>query len=123
MIDMYLSIYHILLCSLGVSGFPDGSDLRKRAQKSLADRAMSIAGISVLYQPFHLGRALRYPHIHGTPYVGALPARFMLHFYWLRSLMRRGAVPCRRAFPLGFSLDAQTPYAVPTYDFLMEWHH
>ena len=37
--------------------------------------------------------------------------------------MRRGAVPCRRAFPLGFSLDAQTPYAVPTYDFLMEWHH
>lgn len=30
--------------------------------------------------------------------------------------MRRGAVPCRCAFPLDFSLDAQTPYAVPTYD-------
>lgn len=30
--------------------------------------------------------------------------------------MRRGAVPCRCAFPLDCSLDAQTPYAVPTYD-------
>lgn len=109
----------LILCKFFVSPLFQPVQTLGNAQKSLADRANLDRRVPV-HWIFHLGRDLRYPHIHGTPYVGALPVRFMLHFYWLRSLMRRDAVPCRCAVPLDCSLDAQTPFAVPTYDLTHE---